>query len=130
MPRIWHASGGTARASGPSVPTPSASASRGAGSMVQTRVRRPWRAASAPSAAAVVVLPTPPGPTQTRTFLPRASSATRLNGGPSGGSDSDEQGRDVVGTARLVGGVDEQLARGLDVGRRAHDALHLGVGHR
>src|SRR5450432_2055703 len=129
MPSARQASGGTARASGPSAPTPKASASRGAGSIVHTRVFLPWRAASAPSAAAVVVLPTPPGPTQTRTFLPRASSAMRAGAGLTS-TDLDDHGRDVVGPARLVGGVDEQLAGRLDVGRRAHDGLELRVGHR
>ena len=39
---------------------------QGAGSIVDTSVLRPWRAARMPTAAAVVVLPTPPGPAHTR----------------------------------------------------------------
>src|SRR5450631_2456132 len=50
--------------------TPRASASLGAGSIVHTSVRKPLRAPITPKAAAVVVFPTPPGPTQTKVFLP------------------------------------------------------------
>src|SRR5580698_4619761 len=47
--------------------TPSASASRRAGSTVTTHARRPVRAACSANVAATVVFPTPPGPQQTTT---------------------------------------------------------------
>ncbi|MCK4177667.1 hypothetical protein Acit_09420 [Aciditerrimonas ferrireducens] len=65
-PAAAKASGGTRTASLPMPLTPSASASRRAGSTVSTSTRPPERtAAVAAAAAAVVVLPTPPGPQAT-----------------------------------------------------------------
>src|SRR5579864_1067698 len=62
-PASANASSGTRAATLPNAPTPSASASRLAGSTVSTRTFPPWRtAAIAAAAAAVVVLPTPPEP--------------------------------------------------------------------
>ena len=52
-------------------------ASRRAGSMVSTTVRRPASAARTPRAAAVVVLPTPPEPQQTMMCV--AGSASRAS---------------------------------------------------
>src|SRR5215831_16371599 len=127
MPRARQASGGTGRGSALSAPTPSASARRGAGSIVHTRVRLPSRAASAPRAAAVVVLPTPPGPTQTRILLSRTRARIMWRGRL---SHSHEQRGDVVGTARLVRGVDEQLAGRLELVGRPDDRRHLLIGDR
>ena len=56
---------------------PSALASRRAGSMVITSVRRPLAAAARPMAADTVVLPTPPVPTQTMTLRPSCHSVMR-----------------------------------------------------
>ena len=61
----------------PRASSPSAEASRRAGSTVSTSVRRAWRwTAATPSAAATVVLPTPPEPA-TRIISRLASSASR-----------------------------------------------------
>ena len=62
-PASWNAASGTRVAALPRPSSPSASASRRAGSTVSTSTLPPWcTAAMAAAAAAVVVLPTPPEP--------------------------------------------------------------------
>jgi hypothetical protein len=73
MPAPASTSGWTSVGAFPSQVSPSALASRRAGSMVQTSALRPSAAARIATAAASVVFPTPPAPTHT---------STRLGGGP------------------------------------------------
>ena len=58
----------------PSVSSPSEVASRRAGSMVRTTVRRPWSAPHSASDAATVVFPTPPLPADTTMRWPATTS--------------------------------------------------------
>src|SRR5688572_14956500 len=106
MPRACAVSTGRGRGSADRLPSPSASARRGAGSIVDTSVRRPARAARMATAAAVVVFPTPPGPAHTRMCL--VWTSVRITG-PS--PDAHQQGGHVVGSAGVVGGVQHGLAR-------------------
>ena len=80
-------SAGTRVAVLPSAPTPSASASRRAGSTVSTSTLPPWStAAASPSAAAIVVLPTPPDPQHEHHLLAgqqRVERARELDRAPS-----------------------------------------------
>src|SRR3569832_4301 len=95
--------------------TPSASASRGAGSIVVTSVFLPRRAARAATAAALVVLPTPPGPPHTPIFLPARKSLTSRS------PDLHQQDRDVIQTTRVVRGVDQQVATHLEIRHRKQE---------
>ena len=84
------------------VSTPSASASRLAGSMVTTQARRPRRAASRAKAADTVVLPTPPDPQHTTMArsvdeLRRARPWRRAPGGRWTGLTTRPRRRVVVG---------------------------------
>src|SRR3569833_109681 len=94
---------------------PRASARPGAGSIVVTSGIMPRRAARAATAAALVVLPTPPGPTHTTIFLPARKSLTSRS------PDLHQQDRDVVRTARVVRGVDQQVATHLEIRHRVQD---------
>ena len=75
-PASRSACSGTCASAFPSAASPSALASRRAGSMVQTRTFPPSSARPTPRAAATVVFPTPPGPTQTAMRFPRSRSAS------------------------------------------------------
>ncbi|OLT19937.1 hypothetical protein BJF78_10280 [Pseudonocardia sp. CNS-139] len=65
----------------PSAASPRACASRLAGSIVSTTVRRPRSAARSASAADVVVLPTPPEPQHTTTRVAGSSSSASTSSG-------------------------------------------------
>ena len=101
-PSAASASRGSASGWLPSARTPSASASRRAGSIVSTSVRRPRRAASSASAAATVVLPTPPDPTQIA-IRGRSSAACAKPAPVHAASRAEPASSAAPSTARLAG---------------------------